>query len=225
MERIIFKDYEGLACTATDLDCILNEDNDEYSGVSIIAEYEDAKMILAEIISLGYDIGSIEIEEPELSCYCDAFIITLCDERVDCEKMKREHGYLTDESAVTFLFDDCNCKIIENIEADLIFETSINKNYARRDYMDEILCDLAKVNKNIICDDECCEERECPIHPTKCGESKNDKAVHVMKDLEDDMHGFQASRSDGNGYVGFSYYTTEKLNDSKVNELLKRFGF
>lgn len=51
------------------------------------------------------------------------------------------------------------------------------------------------------------------------------KCVEYSKDKDGDMHGFTASRSDGNSYYSYSVYTSDKLSSRDIQSLLKRLDF
>ena len=54
---------------------------------------------------------------------------------------------------------------------------------------------------------------------------KKDSAIHYSTDKDGETHGFSASKSDGNSYISYSFYTTENLDREIVSDLLKNFGF
>ena len=52
-----------------------------------------------------------------------------------------------------------------------------------------------------------------------------DTLVEYSDDKDGDTHGFTASRSDENGYYSYSFYTSEKLDKSDIQKMLKDMGF
>lgn len=54
---------------------------------------------------------------------------------------------------------------------------------------------------------------------------KTDSSIHYSTDKDGETHGFSASKSDGNSYIGYSYYTTEKLDKDTIGDLLRSFRF
>ena len=55
---------------------------------------------------------------------------------------------------------------------------------------------------------------------SKC---KCDKCVEYSKDDDGDIHGFTASKSDEDGYVCYSFYTSENLMKNDIEDILKLF--
>lgn len=58
-----------------------------------------------------------------------------------------------------------------------------------------------------------------------CMSDTNDIYVHLSDGDGGDTHGFTASKSDGNSYVSYSYYTSDELSQSDIQNMLKAFGF
>ena len=64
-------------------------------------------------------------------------------------------------------------------------------------------------------DDECdCEN--CSIHDTY---------LHTSEDKDGNTHGFTASRSDGDSYMSYSYYSSDELSHDDIQKMLRAFGF
>lgn len=125
IKTLHFEDYEYFACAVSDVyDRV--KSNDEYNSVDVVAKYENAKEIIRELVGIGYGIASINgFGDPEWDGYDDAFVISLLDDEIWCEPVKRENGYIFVEADVVYIFDDCNSKIIPKIEADEIYEVEI----------------------------------------------------------------------------------------------------
>lgn len=125
IKTLHFEDYEDFACAVSDAyDRV--KSNDEYNSVDVVAKYEDAKDIIRELVGIGYGIAFIDkFGDPEWDGYDDAFVISLLDDEIWCEPVKRENGYIFVEADVVYIFDDCNSKIIPKIEADEVYEVEI----------------------------------------------------------------------------------------------------
>lgn len=54
---------------------------------------------------------------------------------------------------------------------------------------------------------------------------ESNSAIHYSTDKDGETHGFSVSKSDGNSYKSYSFYTTENLNKDIIGDLLKSFGF
>ena len=129
MRNLYFEDYEDFACTVSDVYDRVKSD-DEYNSVDVVAKYEDAKEIIRELVGIGYGIAFInELADPEWDGYDDAFVISLLDDEIWCEPVKRKDDYIFVEADVVYIFDDCNSKIIPKIESDEVYEVEIGNEY------------------------------------------------------------------------------------------------
>jgi hypothetical protein len=197
IKTLHFEDYEDFACVMSDVyDRV--KSNDEYNSVDVIAKYEDAKEIVRKLIGIGYGIAYItELADVEYDGYDDAFVISLLDDEIWCEPVKRDDKYIFVEADVVYIFDDCNSKIIPKIEADEVYEVEIGNEYND--------CD---------CDGDC---ENCPSH--------DETYLHTSEDEDGNTHGFTASKSDGDFYMSYSYYSSDELSHEDIQKMLKAFGF
>ena len=187
------------------VDYIVEEaENDEDVFVAVIAKFDEAKEILKSIMTHGgVNFDFLHIENPAISDYEDEFVISfwINDGVLDvgCEKLKNEDGeYINPCGDITYLFSNCSSRIIPLCEgSDLYFV----------DVEDEFDCDVK-------CD-KCCS---CDYH---CG----DNYVEYSKTDDGELHGFTASKSNGNGYHSYSFYTSDNLSKSDIRDMLKEFGF
>lgn len=194
IKTLHFDVHEDFACAVSDVYDRVKSD-DEYNSVDVVAKYEDAKEIIRELVGVGYDIAFInELANPEWDGYDDAFVISLLDDEIWCEPVKRKDGYIFVEADVVYIFDNCNSKIIPKIESDEIYEVEIG-NYDG-------------------CDGDC---ENCPSH--------NETYLHTSEDEDGNAHGFTASRSDGDSYVSYSFYSSDELSHEDIQKMLKAFGF
>ncbi len=67
---------------------------------------------------------------------------------------------------------------------------------------------------NCECDGEC---KNCPVH--------DENYLHTSEDENGNAHGFTASRSDGDSYMSYSYYSSDELSHEDIQKMLKAFGF
>ena len=136
MERLEFNDYEEFACEVADtFDDICK--NDDFNDIAIVAHYDEAKQIIREILSLGYDINSIELKNPELGYDDVPYVISVCgidsEYEVWCEPMVRDNGkYIDDESSIIYVLDNCSSEVLKHLDSECIFEVGIG---------DECSCD------------------------------------------------------------------------------------
>lgn len=125
IKTLHFEDYEDFACAVSDVYDRVKSD-DEYNSVDVVAKYEDAKEIIRELIGIGYGIAFIDgFGNHEWDDYDDAFVISLLDDEIWCEPVKRKDGYIFVDADVVYIFDNCNSKIIPKIEADEVYEVEI----------------------------------------------------------------------------------------------------
>ena len=64
------------------------------------------------------------------------------------------------------------------------------------------------------CDGDC---ENCPAH--------EETYLHTSEDEDGNTHGFTASRSDGDSYMSYSYYSSDELSHEDIQKMLKAFGF
>lgn len=195
IKTLHFEDYEDFACAVADTYDRVKSD-DKYNSVDVVAKYEDTKEIIRELVGMGYGIAFInELANPEYDGYDDAFVISLLDDEIWCEPVKRKNGYIFVEADVVYIFDDCNSKIVPKIESDEIYEVEVGNEY------DD-------------CDGDC---ENCPAH--------DETYLHTSEDEDGNAHGFTASRSDGDSYISYSYYSSDELSHEDIQKMLKAFGF
>ena len=129
MERLEFNDYEEFACEVADTFDDIRYD-DDFNDIAIIAHYDDAKHIIREILSLGYDLNTIELNNPT-SGYDDVpYIVSVCgidsEHEVWCEPMIHDNGqYINDESSVIYVLDNCSSEVLKHLDSECIFEVEI----------------------------------------------------------------------------------------------------
>lgn len=49
--------------------------------------------------------------------------------------------------------------------------------------------------------------------------------LHTSEDEDGNAHGFTASRSDGDSYMSYSFYSSDELSHEDIQKMLKAFGF
>ena len=64
------------------------------------------------------------------------------------------------------------------------------------------------------CDGDC---ENCSVH--------DETYLHTSEDEDGNTHGFTASRSDGESYMSYSYYSSDELSHEDIQKMLKAFGF
>ena len=110
------------------------------------AKYHERRQIIKELLCLGYAIHSINVIDDVYGEYDAEYIISLYDDEVWCEPMLRENGYITDDSPVMYILDNCSSKVIPYCKGKNVYEVTVGI-----DEDDECGCDDCDE-----CDD--CEE-------------------------------------------------------------------
>ena len=64
------------------------------------------------------------------------------------------------------------------------------------------------------CDGDC---ENCDCH--------DETYLHTSEDENGNAHGFTASKSDGDSYMSYSYYSSDELSHEDIQKMLKAFGF
>lgn len=179
MQNVYFEDYEDLACDIADKYDSINK-LEEYKDVAIIAKYEEARQIIKELMCLGYDLHSIVIHDVEYDGYDAEYVISLYEDKVWVEPMLRDSGYITDDSTIMYVLDNCSSKVIPYCKGKVMFEVAVG----------EEECDC----------DECCGCCECDDNKELDVKSDDDgysitvrynldadEAMEMIKDMENRM--------------------------------------
>ena len=122
MKNLYFDDFEDFSCAIADTYDAL--DGEEYYDVAVVAKYEEARQIVKELACIGYDLHSIDIDD-EVDGYNAEYIITLYDNEIFCEPMLREKGYITDDSPVIYVLDNCSSKVIPYCKGKTVYEVTV----------------------------------------------------------------------------------------------------
>ena len=122
MKNLYFDDFEDLACDIADkFDMV----KDDFGDIAIIAKYEEAKEIIAELSCIGYSLESIRMSRPEWENYHEEYLISLNNDGIWCEEMKSDGKYLTDESTITYILDNCSSKVIPQCRGKIVYEVTV----------------------------------------------------------------------------------------------------
>lgn len=176
----------------------LNEDE----TVAVIGDGSQISVILKELLKDEKTyIDYVELENDSYSTYC---LYIYSDFAIDvCLLDDREHDdYDEYRSEYVFIFDDCSSRLLGK-------NTIKNPEVCAFEYIDDEV-ELAK-------DDESDKEfKDAPDVEIR---------TYVDNCTDEEMHGFNASKTDGNVYKSCSFYSSLPLNSTAVNMLLDRFGF
>ena len=179
LEKLHFDDFGDFVIEVSEnYDAIKDklEDND----IAIIAKYAEATEIIENLIQYGYKIEEIHIDIPEYGGYEDEYIISLCNVNgydIWCEPMKRENGYLDNDSVVIYVMDNCYSTVLKHLDSEAIFEVSVGEE-DEDDY--ECMCEC----------DHCVNRPETSVsyyvNGKKTSEEEYDKALDRVCDSLDE---------------------------------------
>ena len=251
MKRLEFNDiYEVMDVMSESYDNLC--DSDLYPVISAYGKYEVIKELLEEFLADGFEIGGdICLETPDSTGYDKEFILYLTEDGVSVCKIFENGKYYNEYPDVAFVHEDCNSKLLKNIESRMIFEFALDEDCDFDDEEDDecdISCDECWYRD--FCDDYdeedddefidefddedelYCDDRdnyECDNRirndKIKCRESMQEKHVDYAKDKDGDLHGFSVSKGDRNSYMAYSLYTSDKLSMNDIQSLLQEKGF
>ena len=132
MKNLYFDDFEDFSCAVADRFDELYKEN--FEDIAVIAKPDEAKEIFKELVCMGYDICNITYERIDWDGYDDEYILSMNHDGIWIEKFKREDGkYVTDESAITYIFDNCSSKVIPYCKGKNVYEVTVG--------IDECDCD------------------------------------------------------------------------------------
>lgn len=180
--------------------------NDEDIDISVCCKYQQAIDLIKDLLVYPETrIGSINICDTEFCDYNDEYMVDIfCSDGavcVCCEQAKSEDGYYNCTGDILYIFGNCSSLILSYCDYGKYYEVDILE-------YDEIDTD--------ICEDDICEDDI---------ENKLYNDVDVVFQSDDDMHGFTASKGDGNSYKSFSLYTTEDISKDEMMKMLTKFDF
>lgn len=124
-----------------------NSSENEYPVVSVYCDLINAKILIEALIEMGNPIGSIiELEDYEMSYYDKEYVIYLSEDGITCEKTYREGHYYNGDADITFVHEDCNSKLLNHIDSEVIYKFGFT----------------GDSEEDFDADDECaCNECEC----------------------------------------------------------------
>ena len=139
METLYFDDFEDFSCVIADKFDRLDKEN--FEDIAVIAKPNEIKEIFKELVCMGYDICNITYERIDWDGYDDEYILSMNHNGIWLEKFKREDGkYLTDESTITYILDNCSSKVIPYCKGNTVYEVTVG--------IDEDECDCDECDKD-----------------------------------------------------------------------------
>ena len=124
MKNLYFDNFEDFSCVIADRFDELYKEN--FEDIAVIAKPDEAKEIFKELVCMGYDICNITYERIDWDGYDDEYILSMNHNGIWLEKFKREDGkYLTDESTITYILDNCSSKVIPYCKGNTVYEVTV----------------------------------------------------------------------------------------------------
>lgn len=124
LDTLYFKDIAEFATAVSDK---FDELNENFRDIEIVAKYEEAKEIIKELLCIGHDFVSIDIHDEDYQGYSDEYLISVSEEGIYCEKFKRDLGYFTLNSDITYVSGNCSSACITFIETKKAYEFVIGE--------------------------------------------------------------------------------------------------
>lgn len=164
--------YDDMESFVGDVADQYDKRKDELDDISIIAKYNEAKEVIKDLIFIGYDLFSVEINDVEYDGYDDEYIISLYDKSVYCEPFKRDTGYIHEDSTITYISNECNSKCLDYVGSNKIYAFEIGDEQ-------KIDVDLdSEFELEFDCDEDC---ENCPM----CDDDSRDNYTVTIKENVD----------------------------------------
>ena len=141
MKNLYFDDFEDFSCVIADKFDRLDKEN--FEDIAVIAKPNEVKEIFKELVCIGYDICNITYERIDWDGYDDEYILSMNHDGIWLEKFKSENGYLTDESTITYILDNCSSKVIPYCKGRTVFDVTVGEEDCGFDFE----CDCQKDEK------------------------------------------------------------------------------
>ena len=126
MKNLYFDDFEDFSCVIADKFDRLDKEN--FEDIAVIAKPNEVKEIFKELVCIGYDICNITYERIDWDFYDDEYILSMNHDGIWLEKFKSEDGkYLTDESTITYILDNCSSKVIPYCKGKTVYEVTVGE--------------------------------------------------------------------------------------------------
>ena len=124
MKNLYFDDFEDFSCVIADKFDRLDKEN--FEDIAVIAKPDEIKEIFKELVCIGYDICNITYERIDWDFYDDEYILSMNHDGIWLEKFKKEDDkYLTDESTITYILDNCSSKVIPYCKGKIVYEVTV----------------------------------------------------------------------------------------------------
>lgn len=170
-----------------------------YTYAEIVANYDEARDIIKELVFYGYDIAQVELVDPAFDGYDGEFSIAIINDEIYCERAKVGGKYPGSGATIAYFMDDVSHKATSAYDkGTVMYEVHIE---------DE--------------DDE--DELECDGDCENCHMDDDGTDISIAHE-DDGMHGFTVTQSDDHGCSSYSYYSTDTIDGYMLKKLLDIFG-
>lgn len=225
MKRVEFNCYGNLVGTMQTL--ITCSSEDEYKVISVIAHYDVIKRLFEELILYGEHIdGLIELETSDYSDYDKEFKLHLTEDGIAIEKAwcdedgQKEPNYYFGTGDVVFIHEDCNSKILERIESDVILEFGFVDECEDTDSYEECYgnchgCEECCAECDVCgCEDYHCDDTNDGYKELLESKDENKTDVTVKSEEQYFVNGKSVSKDE---YEKFSKEFNEKMKETFDN--------
>lgn len=177
--------------------------------VSVIANKDLTVSIMKEL--LDYDDIILDICDIDSFEYDSEYLVSLRDE-IDTDYYHVSVEQIYNYEKEKYFGTDGYVLFHEDVNSKALIDMQKNENVELSGY------DWFTIGD----DEETFDGESCKVGV----ENKlSEKSVEYSKDKDGDMHGFSASRSDGNSFYSYSVYTSDKLSIADIQSLLQEAGF
>lgn len=192
-----------------DLVAYMFEKLDGEEPVSVVADKDLIVSIMKEL--LDYDDIILDICDINSFEYDSEYLVSLRDE-IDTDYYHVSVEQIYNYEREKYFGTDGYVLFHEDVNSKALIDMQNNKNIEMSGH------DWFVIGE----DEETFDGESCKVGV----ENKlSEKCVEYSKDKDGDMHGFSASRSDGNSFYSYSVYTSDKLSVKDIQSLLQEAGF
>lgn len=131
--------------------------------------------------------------------------------------------YMNIDEYLVSVDDNCVITVVPIEDFGVLDKTDIFYIDMDGDISQDIINYCVNEDKEVILFGQEDDERngDCENCPSSCGETY----LYTSEDEDGNTHGFTASKSDGNSYMSYSYYSSDELSHEDIQKMLKAFGF
>lgn len=180
--------------------------------VIFVGLYADAIAVIRELLNFeDVELFDIQIKPEHISGYFEEYYVSLdSDYSIWCYPAKDEDGnILNDDAFVVLIADDCNKKILDELNCDVALEVK----YGGHKEKDALSCEH---------NCKCCEDSSVKVNE----DTNESESTYISRTKDGKVSGFTKSWSntdkDGTSYYSsFSHYGS---NEDLVLEIAKKFG-